>query len=213
MNNTVRISALAVLLTALQITVPASAATEAPYDACKGPITFADSGATYEDFDFWLGDWQVVDTDTKELRSFDKVEIILDGCVIKQQWTQMDDLFASSSAPSRLRGTSLTSIDANGKWRQMWADSAGSNIVLTGGLNAEGAMVLTTEWGTVQDQQGNDVKVRNIWHWKPMPDGTIHNWGFIQRDSETGPKNKFYDITYHRSVKGGPAFVLKQPEK
>lgn len=184
---------------------------DANYDACKGAFTFVDSNATYEDFDFWVGDWQIVDTETGMLRGFDRVEMTLDGCVIKQQWTSMDDIFAASGGKNRLRGMSLTGIDATGHWRQMWTDTSGTNYVLTGGLDESGAMVLTSNWITVKDQQGKPVQIRNIWHWLPKSDGTIHNWGFIQRDNDEGQKNKFFDITYHRSEKGGPSFVLKQP--
>ncbi|WP_262694522.1 hypothetical protein [Kordiimonas aquimaris] len=188
-------------------------AVDEEYDGCKGQFTFVDSDATYEDFDFWLGDWQVVATESGELRSVDDVKMTLDGCVIEQHWTQMDDLFSAQGSPNRLRGTSLTGIDATGKWRQVWTDTSGSNFVLTGGLDEDGVMVLTSEWITAKDQAGNPVDFRNIWHWKPMPDGTIHNWGFLQRDSEDGKKTKYFDITYHRSVKGGSSFVLKKPEE
>lgn len=213
MNKKHNLLTAAVFMTAVLTISPHSNAADEPFDACKGPITFAETDATYEDFDFWLGDWQVVDTATKELRSFDDVEVVLDGCVIKQQWTQMDDLFAAPGSPRRLRGQSLTGVDPQGRWRQMWTDTSGTNFVLTGGLDENGVMVLSSEWIDTKDQKGNPVKVRNIWHWQPMPDGTIHNWGFFQRDSETGQKTKYFDITYHRSEKGGLSFVLREPKK
>jgi hypothetical protein len=190
----------------------AAAASEEPYDACVGKFTFVESKATYEDFDFWTGEWQVVTTEGGELRSYDKIKMIHNGCVMLQEWHQMDDLFSNPEAPVRLRGTSLTGIDASGKWRQLWTDNSGSNMLLTGGLDENGVMTLKSEWIEVPTQNGAKVKVRNLWYWDPQEDGTIHNWGEQQRDSETGPKSKYFDITYHRAVKGGPAFNMRNPK-
>lgn len=193
----------------LAIGSPAGAAEE-PFDACQGAFTFVESDASYEDFDFWLGEWQVVATETGELRGYDKIRMIHDGCVLKQEWHQMDDLFSLNASPNRLRGTSLTGIDAKGRWRQLWTDNTGTNMILTGGME-DGVMVLRSEWITVPTQSGNTVNVRNLWYWHPQDDGTIHNWGEQQRDSETGPKQKYFDITYRRAVKGGPKFNLRVP--
>ncbi len=189
-----------------------AATSQETYDACVGKFTFVESGATYEDFDFWVGEWQVVATESGDLRGYDKIEMIHSGCVLKQEWHQMDDLFSSAEAPVRIRGTSLTGIDAKGRWRQLWTDNSGSNILLTGGMDEKGVMTLKSDWIEVTTQTGEKVRVRNIWHWAPQDDGTIHNWGEQQRDSETGPTTKYYDITYHRSVKGGLAFGLRTPK-
>ncbi len=205
MNKKHVIAFVALLATGSSISVA-----DEPFDACKGAFTFVESGATYEDFDFWLGEWQVVATESGELRGYDKIQMIHDGCVLKQEWHQMDDLFSLQVSPNRLRGTSLTGIDAKGRWRQLWTDNSGTNMILTGGVE-DGVMVLRSEWISVPTQDGSTVDVRNLWYWHPQEDGTIHNWGEQQRDSETGPKQKYFDITYHRAVKGGPAFNLRVP--
>lgn len=187
-------------------------ASGAPYDACKGKFTFVESSTKYEDFDFWVGEWQVVTTEGGELRGYDKIKMIHNGCVMLQEWHQMDDLFSSPDAPVRLRGTSLTGVDAAGQWRQLWTDNSGSNMLLTGGLDEKGVMTLRSEWIEVPTKDGKTVKVRNLWYWDPQEDGTIHNWGEQQSESETGPKAKYFDITYHRAVIGGPAFSLRNPK-
>lgn len=203
------------ILVAMLLTSPlvsmASLAAEQPYDACVGQFTSTETKATYEDFDFWIGEWQVVATETGELRGYDKIKMIHNGCVLQQEWHQMDDVFSNPNAPVRLRGTSLTGIDAQGRWRQLWTDNFGSNILLTGGLDNDGTMTLTSEWTEVPTQTGARVKIRNIWHWALQDDGSIHNWGERQRGSETGPKTKYYDITYHRSVIGGRVFGFRNP--
>ena len=188
-----------------------SIAAEPSFEACSGPFTFVESTATYEDFDFWLGEWQVVTREGGELRGFDEIKTIHDGCVLMQQWHQMDDLFSLNESPNRLRGTSLTGIDASGKWRQLWTDNTGSNMILTGGIE-DGVMILRSEWFDVPRQSGGTVKVRNIWYWKPQEDGSIHNWGEQQRDSAEGPRTQYFDIVYRRAVKGGPAFNLRTPK-
>jgi len=200
---------IAALALAPSLIMAETATAQEPYDACVGKFTFTETTATYEDFDFWSGEWQVVATDSGELRGYDKIKMIHNGCVMLQEWHQMDDLFSRPEAPVRLRGTSLTGIDAKGRWRQLWTDNSGSNMLLTGGLNEEGVMVLRSEWIEVPTQSGGRVRVRNLWYWDPQEDGTIHNWGEQQRDSETGAKTKYYDITYYPSVKGGPAFGLR----
>ncbi len=191
-------------------TAQGASSAEAPYDACTGEYTFVKSAATYEDFDFWPGEWQVIATESGELRGYDKIKVIHDGCVLFQEWHQMDDLFALNGSPNRLRGTSLTSIDATGHWRQLWTDNSGSNLLLTGGLEGD-TMILRSEWIEVPTQAGGTVKVRNLWYWQPQEDGSIHNWGEQQRDSEEGPRTKYFDITYRRAVIGGPAFGLRTP--
>lgn len=188
-----------------------TAATEAPYEACKGPFTFVESTATYEDFDFWVGEWQVVTREGGELRGYDKIKTIHDGCVLFQEWHQMDDLFSLNGSPNRLRGTSLTGIDATGKWRQLWTDNVGSNMILTGGVE-DGVMTLRSEWIEIPQENGAAVKVRNLWYWHPQEDGSIHNWGEQQRDSEDGPRRKYFDIVYRRAVIGGPTFNLRMPK-
>lgn len=194
------------LLTA--ISAGHAVAAQEPFDACKGPFTFSQSTATYEDFDFWPGEWQVVATESGQLRGYDKIKVIHDGCVLFQEWHQMDDLFSLNGSPNRLRGTSLTGIDATGRWRQLWTDNSGSNMLLTGGME-DGVMILRSEWIEVPTRTGGRVKVRNLWYWQPQEDGSIHNWGEQQRGSETGPKSKYFDITYRRAVIGGPAFNLR----
>lgn len=180
------------------------------YDACKGAFTFVESTATYEDFDFWLGEWQVFDTNSGELRGYDVIEMVHDGCTLHQEWRQMDNAFSLKASPVRLRGSSLTGIDAKGEWRQLWTDNSGSNMLMSGGLDDEGTMVLTSEWISFTNSEGKDVSFRNILSWKPMEDGSVHNWGEQQTGGDNGPKTVFYDIMYRRNNKTGAAFTMKK---
>ena len=58
---------------------------------CSGEPWWVDNGISFEDFDFWIGEWQVYDTASGEMRGFDDIEFVHDGCAVKQHWRQMDD--------------------------------------------------------------------------------------------------------------------------
>ena len=43
--------------------------------------------AVYRQFDFWLGDWDVYKTGTKDILGYSKIESIVDGFAIKETKT------------------------------------------------------------------------------------------------------------------------------
>ncbi|WDI31801.1 hypothetical protein PUV54_01195 [Hyphococcus flavus] len=177
---------------------------------CRGTPSWAQTDAQFSDFDFWVGEWHVYDTKSGELRGFDDIEKVLEGCVIKQHWRQMDDLFSAQGLPWRLQGNSLTGMGADGVWRQTWTDNHGAFMVLEGGLNDKGHMVLTSEWLTFPAQNGQLQTVRYIWNWDAADDGlTIHNWGYVQAGDENGEMRPYFDITYRKSVKGSAAAKIR----
>ena len=174
-------------------------------EPCAGSPWWADTNVSFSDFDFWVGEWHVYDTKSNELRGFDEIGKTLSGCAIMQHWRQMDDLFSPPGAIRRLQGRSLTGITAAGVWRQIWTDNGGGNLVFTGGYDEDGVMTLTSEWYAVPVQDNKTRTIRNIWHWKPVNENEIHNWGFVQFDDKDGDSSKYFDITYRRSAMGGPA--------
>lgn len=117
-------------------------------------------------FDFWVGSWEVVNANGT-IAGRDRVESILDGCVLQETW----------SGTSKSAGTSLNFFDTNrGKWRQFWVWREGTTLELEGGL-VDGAMVLegdSTEDGkalrnriTWTDPPGERVRQR----WEVSADG------------------------------------------
>lgn len=172
---------------------------------CEGKPWWVDTETRYSDFDFWVGEWQVYDAASGEMRGFDDVEKDLEGCILRQRWRQMDDNFSQSGLPWRLQGVSLTGVNADGEWRQLWTDNNGSNMMLTGGYNDAGEMVLTSEWYPVPNSNGDMVQARSIWHWAPQDDGTIKNWGFLQSPDENADKVKYFDIIYRPNAIGSAA--------
>ncbi len=173
-------------------------------EPCAGSPWWVETDADFGDFDFWIGEWHVYATESGELRGFDDVKKTLNGCTIQQHWRQMDDLFSPPGTNRRLQGRSLTGITADGQWRQIWTDNGGGNLVFTGGYDAQGVMTLTSEWYTIPLQNGNSATIRNIWHWQPINENEIHNWGFVETKDSSNGLNKYFDITYRRSAIGGP---------
>src|SRR5580698_873074 len=91
------------------------------------------SAAEYHAFDFWLGDWDVLEKDGANAVAHVRVEAILGGCAVREEYRGTD-----GSA-----GESLSSWDpAHGVWRQYWTSNTGEIVAIEGNLKA-GAMVLT----------------------------------------------------------------------
>ncbi|TNE37309.1 MAG: hypothetical protein EP347_08230 [Alphaproteobacteria bacterium] len=158
---------------------PALAADEAS-DPCSGEMLKA--------LDFWLGEWQVFDKASGKLVAYDRVEKDLGNCVVVERWTSLDDTFRNASAPFRMRGMSLSALDGNG-WVQIWVDNMGGTVIMHGGLEND-TMVLTT--------QTTSYGLHYRYHYQPMPDGSVHGFGF---SSPEGQDNwtKDWDLIYKRN--------------
>ncbi|MEM8800306.1 MAG: hypothetical protein AAGF15_09540 [Pseudomonadota bacterium] len=176
---------------------------------CASSPSWSTTSASYRDFDFLLGEWQVYDRETGALRGLDTVTADLKGCVLKQHFQQLDDTFSQGGAPYRLHGRSMAGIGPSGKWRQIWVDNVGSNLMLTGEKDEAGNMVMSSEWYDYPAAQG-PVRMRNIWHWSPQTDGTIRNWGVVQTGDEMGPQRQYFDVIYQPNKPGGAQSSLRK---
>ena len=78
--------------------------------------------AEYRQFDFWVGEWDV-QTPQGQTAGTNSVQLILDDCVIFENWTGA-------------RGGHGKSFNvyhaAKGKWQQTWVDNSGGVLELTG---------------------------------------------------------------------------------
>jgi len=107
-------------------------------------------------FDFWIGDWDV--TSDGAAAGTNRIEAILDGCVLQEHWSG-----AQGSA-----GSSLNHYDPSiGKWRQYWVWRNGTTLELTGEYR-DGKMVLA---GDSKDAKGKSVRNRITWY--DNGDGTV----------------------------------------
>ncbi len=90
--------------------------------------------AEHRQFDFWIGDWEVYGPNGK-LAGTNRVEKILAGCVLQENWESVQGG----------QGKSFNMYFSRDKtWRQTWVDGAGGRLDLVGGLAAE-RMVLRGE--------------------------------------------------------------------
>lgn len=123
--------------------VAASAALAAPKPACTAP--------GYRQFDFFAGHWDAYDPGApNKLVARNDVEIILDGCVIHEDYRQDDGL----------HGESYSIYDAaRGVWHQSWVTNRGELLLMDGGMRGN-RMVFT---GVQQTMDGKSSLVRGVW--------------------------------------------------
>ncbi len=114
------------------------------------------SAPVYRQFDFWAGDWDAFEFGTTTKDAHVKVERILDGCVLHEQYDGADGH----------RGESFSLYDSSRKvWHQTWVTNRGELLIIEGNLE-DGAMVLR---GRNLTADGKERRVRGMW--KPVKDG------------------------------------------
>lgn len=157
------------LMLAMSITATASA-TAAPCDAQQ-----------FRQFDFWIGEWQVMKPDGT-LAGTNSIRREYGGCVLHERY----------QTPKGYTGESLNTYDAGRqRWHQTWVDSAGTLLLLDGGLQGSD-MVLE---GTTTDDKG--VVTRHRITWTPNPDGTVRqHW---QTTDAGGAWATAFDGLYRRA--------------
>ena len=174
-------------------------AATAQAQSSEGQAAFVNpcSSAPMTDFDFWVGDWVSFDYDTGVVQGVDRIHKINNGCVLMQDWTQMTDRYRAQGADFRYAGVSFNSVLPNGNWQQVWVGNYGGTIVLSGGLNEDGVMVIVSPEFPAQNGQIG----QRTWYWDPEEDGTIHSWGEIRLrdpDGDWGAPQIPWNLRYVR---------------
>lgn len=123
----------------------------------QADATPACDAAPFHDFDFWVGDWEVVDADGKPAGT-SHVQSMDEGCVILEEWR---------SARGNT-GRSLNFFDPRSRsWRQVWV-GLGIQLDMSGELRADG-MVLE---GPLYDlSSGKTTRLRGVW--SKLSDGRV----------------------------------------
>jgi hypothetical protein len=151
------------------------------------PPTPACSSNAHHDFDFWLGEWIVSDTDGN-LAGENSVSAEECGCVLVERWTSV----------SSGTGQSYNFLDtATGKWRQLWI-SKGAAIDFSGGLTEAGSMRLE---GEIAYQTGG-VKAPFTGEWTLNADGSVTQH-FEQYNSKTDAWEDWFTGVYVRKAPAG----------
>ena len=88
----------------------------------------------YRFFDFWIGEWEAFGAKGKAGDS--RISLILDSCVILEEWTSMQQGYA---------GKSLNTFNPQTKmWQQTWVDNRGGITEYNNSVWEKDRMVLTT---------------------------------------------------------------------
>jgi hypothetical protein len=104
------------------------------------------AASVHRQFDFWIGDWDTFDTDApgKPSVARNKVESILGGCVVREDYRQADGM----------QGESYTIYDATRKvWHQSWVTNRGELLILEG--TKQGSRLVLS--GTRRDEKGEQL--------------------------------------------------------
>lgn len=107
-----------------------TAASASAAGACESP--------EHRQFDFWIGDWNVVNSEGAPAGS-SSVTRELDGCVIHEHWQGL-------GKSKGFDGQSFNLFEESSRaWKQSWVDNAGRAMALLQGKFSDGKMVLEGE--------------------------------------------------------------------
>ena len=116
---------------------------------CSSPVA--------RQFDFWIGEWDV--TANGKLAGTSSVQLILDGCVLFENWTGKIGSIGKSFNIYN---------SATKKWQQFWVDNSGGSILFTGEFE-NGKLTYRSE--TLQPD-GSTVLGRMTF--TPLPEHRVH---------------------------------------
>jgi len=155
------------VLAAISLPSYAGVATAVAQEPGRRPPTC--DAPEHRQFDFWIGVWKV-ETPSGEHAGTNRIESILNGCVLMESWEGTEGS----------TGRSFNMYDRRtGEWRQTWVDGSGGRLDLVGGLE-DGKMVLG---GTTPAPDGGEA-LHEI-AWEQLPDGKVkQHW----RTSSDGGK-------------------------
>src|ERR1017187_6485815 len=156
-----------------------SGLTAARAASAEGPKSSSCATPAYRRFDFWAGDWDVFDVGSPIKVAHAQVDLILDGCVLREDYRGADGH----------RGQSFTIYDAARKvWHQTWVTNRGELLQIEGKVE-DGEMVLTG-----RNQQG--ALVRGTW--KPV-NRDVRETAVTSTDGGR-TWQPWFDLVFHRSA-------------
>lgn len=134
-------------------------------------------------FDFWVGEWDVVFTADGKPAGHSLVEKLYGGCALRENW----------QSHSGYVGGSLNFYDRTaGRWRQTWIGSDGVPTDYAGGLSGSAMVFRATLPG---ESPGKTVAMRMTF--TPLGDGSVRQ--LIEASDDGGANwRPEYDLTYRR---------------
>lgn len=142
------------------LAVPASFSVSAPTETTGTPKSMTCAGNAYRQFDFWVGDWDVVDIERPTaVVAHAKVEKILNGCVLHEIYEDADGH----------KGQSFSIYDVTRNTRhQSWVTDRGQLLTIEGHLHGEEMILEGTDH--LADRRARQVRGR----WRI--EGALRQW-------------------------------------
>ena len=154
-------------------------------NAQKTPCT---TDAIYRQFDFWIGDWEVFRVDGKKAGD-SKIELILDSCIIFENWTS-----ASVLNGLRYAGKSFNTYNSITKqWQQTWVDNMGGTVEFLEGHYEDNKMIFKTKPFPLNK---DTIAVRRLTFYNLGKDKVRQYSEISKDDNKTWAKE--YDLEYRR---------------
>jgi ketosteroid isomerase-like protein len=147
------------------------------------------SAPEYHQFDFWAGDWEAFDLDDHNAKvAHNRVDRILDGCVLLEDYHQNDGV----------HGESFSIYDATRKvWHQSWVTNHGVLLTIEGEMQ-NGEMILR---GSDRASDGKERQVRGVWK---AVDGGVRETAV--RSTDGGKTwNPWFDLMFRPAASGNGA--------
>jgi hypothetical protein len=188
-----RIPTVAILAIVLALCGATIARAQQPNKAC--------TDAAYRQFDFWLGDWDVLLPDGKPA-GHNHIVSIAGGCGLEEQWT----------GAGGGTGRSLNTYDAaERRWRQFWVGGDGTVLQLAGGL-AGNVMTLENAANRIRFTRNADRTVRQQWDastdggktWKTVFDGKYVRSGGASGAAASSARDRLSTLIKADSAGGRP---------
>ena len=123
----------------------------------------------HRQFDFWIGEWEVFGP-TGQLAGTNRIEKILGGCVLMENWQGAGGTAGKSF-------NMYYSLDDT--WRQTWVDGSGTRLDLSGSFDGK-RMVLS---GEMPSAQGEGMVFHEI-SFTPQEDGSVKQHWRASRDGQ-----------------------------
>jgi hypothetical protein len=150
----------------------------APNSGCPGP--------EYQQFAFWVGDWDVVSAANGQTAGQSHVERLAEGCIVFENW-------AGSKGGT---GNSINVYDqADGKWHQTWVDSTGDQVQYVGTWTGSKLEFKADDMSTPQK-----VRVILTMTFEPLSNGNVRQSGTLSSDGGQTFQPSF-DLIYKRRKK------------
>lgn len=163
------------------------------------------SNPVYRQFDFWIGEWEAFGV-TGAKAGDSKISVILDSCVILEEWTS-----AGLQQGLRYAGKSYNTYNNLTKqWQQTWVDNTGSSTEYLEGSHSNGKITFISRRFKFSK---DSFAIRRLSFYK-IADDKVRQHGEISKD-EGKTYSTEYDLEYRRKASNPVAIadsLLKKME-